>query len=155
MKSFIEKNNITAFFRYSEIYKPNNVVEFGWMPADIESFDFTKPVIYSYYSRTKFATKEDEEASKKVPRNIVLVEDYEKYIKALTGQTPKQFFDRWKNSHKDEFKMFWKSNFPNADDKQHMLIFNMSRLIVTGKKFICYSTGYKIINPEDEYEEQD
>ena len=146
MEEFLEQNNISFIYKYHEERKDKANIEFGWRVSEV--IDITKPIIISYYSRTKFASEDEIEASKSEGKNIALLSDYIKFFTALTGVTPKEFYNKWKNAGAGELKRYWNGVSPSSDDRQHLFVFKLSELILTEKKFVMYGRGYKMMNQE-------
>lgn len=137
---------VNKFYKYSEEPSEDRVVFFGWEPCD--EFVFDQPVVLSYHSQTKFSDKKQRKWSSTEGKNAVTVGDYIKYFKALTSDEPESFYSKWKNND-NELKAHWETLYPEGTNAgQHLFIFKIAELLATGKKFIMFSRGFKIIEPE-------
>lgn len=142
------------YYKYSQLKlqdgEPNSYkILFGWVEVLKEDFDFSKPLVYSYHSRSKFSTEEDRAWSRSAGTNLSSLEDYRKFFESLAGETPELFLERWSFSEQ-ELKAHWDSKYPNPEKKdQHIFMIKLARLIVEGKKFVMYSRGYRVINQEE------
>lgn len=141
----MEVEKVYKYYKYSEVPAEKNVVKFGWRPADIlPEGDY----ILAYHSRSKFATEEEINASRKEGTNAASVVDYLKFFESLTGSNPEAFHKKWDNKE-EELEVSWKGNYKQADPKQYMFLLRLARLLVTGKKFVMYSRGFKLVRNED------
>ncbi len=130
-------------------------VSFGWAEAGPGDIDETEPLVYSYHSRSKFASEQDKAWSKSAGTSLASVEDYRKFFNSLAGESPERFLERWTLSE-EELRAHWDSKYPNGVEvDQHLFVLKMARMLVEGKKFVMYSRGYKVISPiEDEVEDE-
>jgi hypothetical protein len=147
------------YYKYSQLKLQDGIpqegeptkyrVVFGWTETVQEEIDFSKPLVYSYHSRSKFATDDEKVWSKSAGTNLSTLEDYRKFFNSLAGESPESFLNRWSLSE-DELKAHWDNKYPNTEKKdQHIFMTKLARLIVEGKKFVMYSRGYKLIEPEE------
>lgn len=142
---------IDKFYKYSEVKKDKATIMFGWADANsLPDVDY----IVSYHSRSKFASEEEALASRREGSSAATVADYRKFFEKLVGSTPEWFYDRWDGKEKD-LALYWKSTFPKATDgKQHLFMLKLARLLVTGKKFVMYSRGFKMVKADERQDAQ-
>lgn len=135
---------VDRIYKYAELPPEKGVVKFGWgATEEMPETDY----VLGYHSRSKFATEEEVSLSRKEGTNAASVADYTKFLQSLTGSTPEAFYEKW-DGKEDELKAFWSANFSNADPKQYLFVWKLSRLLVTGKKFVMYSRGFRLVKNE-------
>ena len=137
---------INRVYKYGEVSSGKNVVQFGWQNA--ESLPENVDYVVAYHSRSKFASEEEAKASRQEGTNAATVTDYLKFFESLSGSDPVSFYDRWDGKEK-ELEGFWTSNHPLSDEKQYLFMLKLARLLVTGKKFVMYSRGFKLVKADE------
>lgn len=142
---------VDKYYKYYNREVKPNVVEFGWI--QVENLPIYNDYIVSYHSRSKFASNEEIKKSKEEGTSIALVSDYKIYFEKITGSTTSEFYLKWKDKE-EELKKHWDSLFLNADDKQHLFMLKLSRLIETGQKFIMYSRGFKLVSTNEDEDQK-
>jgi len=152
MEAFLKANQIDTIYRYAEVRDGINTV-FGWQHAD--DLDISKPIILSYYSRSKFATKEDRRIGREEGISAATKEDYEKFFIGLVGSTSGDFFRIWRGKSLDDIHAALSASMVSKNPNQTDFLFKLARLLVTGKKFNIFARGYRLISPEVENAEPD
>jgi hypothetical protein len=137
---------VSNYYKYGEEKIDGTTTAFGWVVAD--SLPEDEDYIVAYHSRSKFASDEEVQASKTEGTNGTTVSDYRKFFEALTGTSPAYFYEKW-DTKEEDLNLYWRTNYPEADDKQYMFMLKLARLIVTGKKFVMYSRGFKLVNADE------
>lgn len=141
---------VDKYYKYSEERVDSSTVAFGWRIAD--SLPEQEDYILAYHSRSKFASEEETTDSRREGSSAATVSDYTTFFDKVSGVSPDSFYQRWEGKE-EELKRYWNSNFPEADEKQHLFMLKLARLIVTGKKFVMYSRGFKLVKADGLLEE--
>lgn len=140
-----KKYRIETFYRYKEI-KRDNVIDFGWSPADATDVDI--PFVLTKGSKSKNLNSSEKLSASEPPAAINL-EDFEKYFTALLQsyfdgeiQDCHDFWDKFKDDKKAWMK-FAKEKTPGKEQAES--IYNSVGLICEERKFTFLGRIYKII----------
>lgn len=129
MQKVLKDKGIQKLYRYKEIKKNKNVVEFGW--ADAVEISVKDPIILS------ISESESSAAS---------LSDYSKYFYSLVGIEPDKFVQKWKGLEND-FAEYWYANKKKSEEGMATFIFNLAFLISEKKSFQHQFTN-RLINFE-------
>lgn len=145
LQAFLKTHKINKIYKYVQVQK-EDTIEYGWIETD--KLDLNDSVVISYHSKTKRATPEQVEWSKKEKNSATSLLDYRKYFKAMTGQTPEVLLEKWGDSPK-EFGLYWKDFSNNWKEDQDLFVMKLAKLITDGEKFVMYGRGFKVVQIRD------
>lgn len=138
MSNLYNELRVGNFYKYKEVRKNKNVIEFGWDSCSPIS---SGPVVLSL--------------SEDFPdRNgATSLEDYRKYFSKLTGLEPQDFLAKWNESLND-FQEFWIANKPSSNKAMALFVYNLALLLTSGKSFQHQfedrMINFKIVDVKDE-----
>ena len=137
-----KKFKIKSCFAYHEERTSETEVSFGWIPMDKGRLE--TPFIMSYGSKSKSISEDDAKWSKDAGINAASLSDYLRYFTALTGDSPDDFLERWKED-KLGLEELRKSSNPNYRDGEGGFLLSLATLLKDGEKFTQYGRIFKLI----------
>lgn len=138
MSNLYRELSVDRFYKYKEIRKNKNVIEFGW--------DSCSPISSGsvVLSLSEGSLGQNGATS---------LEDYRKYFSRLTGLEAQDFFAKWNDSLSD-FQEFWIANKPSSNKSMALFIYNLAILLTSGKgfqhQFEDRVINFKIVDVKDE-----
>lgn len=138
MSNLYRELQVNNFYRYKEVRKNKNVVEFGWDSCSAIS---SGSVVLSL-------------SEENPDRNgATSLEDYRKYFAKLTGLDSQEFIAKWGDAA-DDFQDFWIVSKPSSNKNMALFVYNLALLLASGKSFQHQfedrMINFKIVDVQDE-----
>lgn len=137
-----KKYKIKSCFAYHEERTSETEVSFGWIPMDKGRLE--TPFVMSYGSKSKAVNEDDAKWSKDAGINAASLSDYLRYFTALTGDSPDEFLEKWKEDE-PKLEALRKSSNPNYRDGEGAFLMSLAALLKDGGKFTQYGRIFKLI----------
>jgi hypothetical protein len=136
---------VKTCFAYHEERASDTEITFGWIPMDKASLE--APFVMSYGSKSKSVSEDDAEWSKDAGINAASLEDYLRYFVSLTGDSPSDFVEKWRDDSSSLEEMRKASN-PQYREGEGKFLISLANLLVGGGKFTQYGRIFKLIQDD-------
>jgi hypothetical protein len=148
LSDFKAKYKVNKFYSYVEekvaVTPTVSNIFYGWEQSDV--IDTSQKLVLSTASKSKKVTDDEASWSKQEGISATSLADYRRYFVAATGESPENFLDKWKDSL-DKLESLRESENPQYRSGEGDFLIKLSRLIVSGDKFVKFGRIYKVISP--------
>lgn len=115
-------------------------ITFGWQ--EVEELGDVDGAILSFIVEDEGVPEEYSEWSKKEGSNVVSVDSFKRWIKAITGKEYSAILDEW-NGNEELFPKWWATQHKGHKEDLGKMIMGISQLIKFGGEFNIFGRVYK------------
>tara|TARA_Y100000310_G_scaffold276024_1_gene292882 strand:+ start:977 stop:1420 length:444 start_codon:yes stop_codon:yes gene_type:complete len=142
VNNFLKKYKIKKVYSYHE-EKIDDSISFGWRAS--KEIDLDESIVVSTMSKSKKASENDIEWSRREGNSAATLVDYTRYFEALTGGTPDDFVKAWE-SRLVELEDARKRDNQRYREGEGEFLLSLAKLLSEGKKFSKFGRVYKIVS---------